>query len=265
MEDGKSTRYVRCLQCNTVYASPRAPIALRHAVMDATFGVGERASRNAMRRRPALLLEAELIKRYVPAGQMLDIGCDLGDFFEAFPDPNWQRFGVELSPSAAAYAAETYSATVFAGTLQQASFSGDSFELVTMIDLIYLLDDVRGDLLEVHRLLAPGGVFAIEVTGQFYQLSRSRGMLCWLLERRWTRLHTDSAYLVWPTPTAIDSLLKETGFHIEGWHVVPSPEQLSTARKVLSQSYYFASAALADLSISMLTLAPKYLCIARKT
>jgi len=55
------------------------------------------------------------------------------------------------------------------GTIHDAAFADESFDLVTMIDMLYYLDDPRADLDRVVRLLKPGGCLAIEVTGEAYQ------------------------------------------------------------------------------------------------
>ena len=95
-------------------------------------------------RRQALRQEAEFIQGYVPSGKFLDVGCSSGDFFEFFPQPIWERYGVELSSSAAAYTAQAYTAQVFAGTLRSANWPGEFFDLVSMIDMLYYVDDPRG-------------------------------------------------------------------------------------------------------------------------
>jgi ribosomal protein S27E len=122
MGHGKPTRYIRCLTCGTVYASPRAPRAQRYAWLDKEYGMGAKAIHEEACRRPALAHGAALIHRCIRGGRMLDIGCNLGILFNWFPSPQWQRFGVELSPSAAEYAARTYAANVYAGTIHQATF-----------------------------------------------------------------------------------------------------------------------------------------------
>lgn len=264
MTDGKPTCYVRCRQCRTVYASPRAPYARRYAWLDASFGVGEGAYSNALGRRPALALEAQVIKEFVTGGRLLDIGCDLGDFFVHFPSPAWERCGVELSPSAASYASAHYDADVHAGTLQQAGFRDESFDVVSMIDVIYYLDDPASEYREIRRVLKDGGLLAIEVTGQAYQLARSRGILCWLIERRWTRLRTDSAYLFWPTPSAVLSFLQRLGFAVIDQRVIPSPQQRNPVTQVISDLHTGLMTAVVPRWSQTLTLAPKYLILARR-
>lgn len=264
MEDGKPTRYVRCRTCRTVYASPRASKSVRYAWLDTTFGYGQNALQNSKSRQPVLAQEAAILQSHITGGRFLDIGCDLGDLFNWFQSREWQRFGIELSPSAAAYANKTYDAQVFTGTVREASFQNGFFDLVTMLDMLYYVDDPRADLEEVSRILKPGGLLAIEIAGQTYQLLRSRGMLCWLLDHRWTRLHTDSSYLYWFNPSGLQRLLEKCGFRVVDWYVIPSPKSFNWAIDLLANTYAYILSILVRLSSRTLTFSPKYLCLARR-
>ena len=81
LDDGQATRYVRCRTCGTVYASPRTPRAIRYSWLDHSFSASDDAFRNAAKRHPVLAAEADIINRHITGGAMLDVGCDLGDFF----------------------------------------------------------------------------------------------------------------------------------------------------------------------------------------
>jgi SAM-dependent methyltransferase len=264
MDDGKPTRYVRCTPCGTVYASPRASFAIRYSWLDKTFGVGANSFQNAASRRPALAQEATIIQRLVKSGSMLDVGCDLGIFFEWFANSGWHRFGVELSPSAATFAAQTYHAQVFTGLIREAGFPAGSFDLVTMIDMLYYVDDPRADLNEVARILKPGGILAVEIPGKAYQLLRSRGLLCWLLERRWTRLHTDSTYLFSFSSTGLWRLLRNCGFNVISSHVIASPTSSNDWHNNLSAVYYNLVSTMSRFTPRLLDWAPKYLILAQR-
>jgi len=262
MDKHKATHYNRCHGCGTVYASPYTPTAERIVWLDEHFSVGDLAEQNAAYRQPALVIEAELIKQYKSAGRLLDIGCNLGDFFVGFPDPTWQRFGVELSPSAAAYAAKTHQADVFAGRLEEAAYPAALFDLVTMIDMFYYLEEPVRDLLEVRRTMKPDGLLALEITGQRYQFIRSRGPFCWLAERRWTRLDSASPYLHWPSPQGMKRVLERAGFQVVAWHPVPHiTSDHSIINAALSRYYGFFAAA--NKRPSRLSYVPKYLCLAQ--
>jgi SAM-dependent methyltransferase len=223
LDDGRRTRYVRCLGCGTVFASPRLSRTSRRAQLAETYAVGDFARRNAMGRAEALRAEAAVLRAYVDHGTIVDVGCDLGDLFAHFAGPGWRRLGVELSPSAAAWAAVTHDADVHPGDLRSAGFDSRCADLVTMLDVFCYVDDPRGELAEAARILKAGGRLAIEFPGQRWHLARSRGPLCWLLDGSWCRLRTDSPYVNWYTPRALRRLMESAGFAVEGIHVMGSP------------------------------------------
>jgi ribosomal protein S18 acetylase RimI-like enzyme/SAM-dependent methyltransferase len=265
LDDGKITKYLHCSKCRSVYASPRSTRESRFAWLDAAFSVGPNAVANAQKRRPALKLEAEIIQRQASGGALLDVGCDLGDLFGFFPETRWARYGVELSASAAEHARKTYKAEVHVGTINNATLPSRAFDVITLLDTLYYVDDPAMELKEYRKLLKGKGVLAIEMAGQAYQLTRSRGVFCWLAERRWTRLSSDSAYLFWPAPLGVERLLLESGFEPVSWHVIPSPQQPGIVNKIVSDAYFHFISATCRHFFSAFTLAPKYLVLARSS
>ncbi|HAV78801.1 MAG TPA: hypothetical protein DCX53_15735 [Anaerolineae bacterium] len=263
LNDGKLTRYVQCKTCQTVYSSPRYAKKFRHAQTIATWSFSDEMLNIESKRRPTLKLEAGLIQQHVRHGRMLDVGCSAGDFFDFFPKTKWERFGVELSESTAAYASEKHSAHVIAGTLRDAQFPNDYFDLISMIDMFYYADDTLADLVETRRLLKTEGVLAIEIAGQAYMFARSRGLVAFLLEKRWNRLSSDS-HLYWFNPSGLSLLLNKAGFQPFEWYVAPSPQQENLLTNSLTRLHYFLLKSLSSRSFKSLTWAPKYLCLARR-
>jgi SAM-dependent methyltransferase len=264
MDEGGGTRYRRCGSCGTVFASPRSPASERFAWLDRSFGLGDLARDNEVARAPALKVEAGILKRHVPAGRMLDVGCGLGLLFTWFASEEWQRHGVEISPTAAEFAARKWRADVAVGSLRTARFPSEHFDLVTMIDMIYYVDDPRADIREAVRILRPGAVLGIEIAGQAYQFLRSRGPVCWLLDGKWTRLRSDSSYLWWFSPRGLLRLLEEVGLEVTESRVVRSPRTRSRLRNFLVWLHETVFSALVPLSSGARTWAPKYLVMARK-
>jgi SAM-dependent methyltransferase len=264
LEDGKPTRYVRCFGCGTVYASPRAPRSLRYAWLDNTYSLSDDVFVLTETRRPALQLESVMIQRHVASGCMLDVGCSIGAFFTFFPPASWERYGVELSPSAAKYAAEKYQCEVKVGTLREGAYEEGYFNLVSLIDTLYYVDDPAGEFQEMYRILKPGGYLAVELAGQAYMLRRNYGLIPWLIDRRWSRATTDSSYIYWFNPTGLQRMMENCGFKITAWYVVPSPRRANPVTHLAIQSHYRVASFMAKISYRTLTWAPKYLCVAQK-
>jgi SAM-dependent methyltransferase len=263
LDDGKPTKYIRCAACGTVFASPRLAQTVRHARTDASWSYSPKLLSFEANRRQALKQDAEFIQEYVQEGRLLDVGCSSGDFFEFFPSSRWEKHGIELSSSAALYAANAHAAHVLPGTLHSADWPGEYFDLVSMIDMFYYVDDPKRELLDVRRILKPTGILAIEITGQAYMFFRSRGIIALLMEGHWSRLSSDS-HLFWFNPTGLQQLLRDVGFMPAAWRIVPGPTRSNRFSNFVSSTYYRAYSTLAGQSMKMLNWAPKYICLAKK-
>jgi SAM-dependent methyltransferase len=96
-------------------------------------------------------------------GRLLDVGCGAGYFLDAARADGWQVAGVELSEPAAAVARDSLGLEVCTGSLAQAAFPNDAFDLVTMFEVLEHMRDPGAALDEANRVLRRGGLLAIEV------------------------------------------------------------------------------------------------------
>jgi len=101
------------------------------------------------------------IQRFVSAGRLLDVGCKDGSFLTVARQRGWEPQGVELTP-AAAQRAQHQRLPVVIGTLAAARFPAASFDVVTVWHLIEHLTQPVAFLQEIHRILKPTGLLAIE-------------------------------------------------------------------------------------------------------
>lgn len=148
-----------------------------------------------------------MIRRYaaLPARpRLLDVGCALGFMLHEAKAVGWEPMGVETSPFAAKYAAEHNDCRVITGTLNQAHFEDNSFDVITLMDVIEHVPEPRELMVEVHRILRPGGVVFM-VTPNFGSL--------------FIKLYGARAYGIGPEehvtyfqPSTISRLLRQCGF-----------------------------------------------------
>jgi SAM-dependent methyltransferase len=252
LDEKLPARFVRCAGCSSVYLNPRPAAAQRAAYYQRTDRALPSQLRVAESRRPAVRAIASALGRYRQGGACLDVGCGPGALFDHFDPASWRRCGIEPDPDLAAYASTVHDATIHAGTLDDARFPDAQFDLVTLIDTLYLLPDPLAALRKIHGLLRPGGVLGMEFAGQRYMLSRSVGPLNYLLERRWSRLRTDGRHLYFFTPSGIETLLSMAGFTALEWTPLPAPGHR-----------LFGLAA--RCSFRLMTYCPKLLCVAART
>lgn len=90
----------------------------------------------------------------LPPGRILDVGCGLGFLLSGLGD-GWEKHGVEVSHFAAQHARQY--GTIFVGDLAAASYPDGYFDVVVIHHVIEHLDDPIGAILEIRRILKPGG------------------------------------------------------------------------------------------------------------
>jgi SAM-dependent methyltransferase len=90
-------------------------------------------------------------------GKLLDVGCGNGQFLHRMKSLAWQVSGVEPVEAGVKAAKERYGIDVFNGTLEQAQFPSESFDVITLSHVIEHVPDPLALLRECSRLLRPCG------------------------------------------------------------------------------------------------------------
>lgn len=90
--------------------------------------------------------------------RLLDVGCDTGAILvTARNDLGMNVVGIDVSAESARIAATEHDLRVHVGQLHEVAFEDDSFDFITVLDVIEHTTDPRALLSEIHRILAPGG------------------------------------------------------------------------------------------------------------
>ncbi|MEX2160944.1 MAG: class I SAM-dependent methyltransferase [Anaerolineales bacterium] len=164
---------IRCQSCSLVYLAqipPKATLADLYAKTffdSSKFSSGENSSgfRNAVARvQWALGLPEMRTQRW------LDLGCATGDFMLAASKQVAEVHGSDVSAYAIQQAQARGLAHARAADFAELDYPEDSFDLVSMWDLIEHLPDARAALGKAWRLLQPGGYLAIS-TGDIDSVS----------------------------------------------------------------------------------------------
>ncbi|MBI3761717.1 MAG: class I SAM-dependent methyltransferase [Chloroflexi bacterium] len=93
----------------------------------------------------------------------LDVGCGSGGAMRELGREAGMIVGADVSPLALRYSREKGLRHLFEGDAQELPLAGESFELVTALDVIeHCRDDVMA-LREIYRVLAPGGLCCLTV------------------------------------------------------------------------------------------------------
>ena len=137
--------------------------------------------------------------------RFLDVGCATGRLISALSDEGWETSGVELCPWSAAYGRTERNLAIHTGTLEDASFPAESFEVVHASHLIEHLTGPVEFLREIHRVLVPGG-YCILVT------PNTAGFQARLFREHWRSLIPDHVCLF--SVDTLASLLGREGFTV---------------------------------------------------
>ncbi len=106
------------------------------------------------------------------SGRLLDVGCASGWLLKHAAERGWRAQGVEIAPDAVAHA-RTQGLEVAQGDLIAARLPAAHFDLVYMGDVLEHVPDCRATVLEVARILKPGGWFYLRGPITTHSLARS--------------------------------------------------------------------------------------------
>jgi len=138
-------------------------------------------------------------------GLLLDIGAATGILLKEAQNKGWQVSGVEPSRWAVAEAKRLYNLDIAPGTIYTAQYEKNSFDVITLLDVIEHVDDPKSLLQEIHRILKPEGMLILSTPNIGSLVARLLGPKWWHIRR------AHQYYFTWKT---IQQLLKESGFSI---------------------------------------------------
>jgi SAM-dependent methyltransferase len=95
-------------------------------------------------------------------GTLLDIGCSTGLFLKNARESGWKVNGLEYSQDSAKVAREKFGLDVKQGELNSESYPRDSFDVVTMWDVIEHVPSPRRTLDLVREILSPNGLVVLK-------------------------------------------------------------------------------------------------------
>ena len=213
---------VRCRNCRLVYLNPRPtedeigvlypPDYEPHQIVRRRLGLLRRVDVGYGMSKRARFVERHVSRR----GDALDVGCGTGEFLLELRVRGWQVVGQEVSDFASRIAIEA-GLDVRTCTLDRCGFEAESFDLVTLWDVVEHLHDPLAVLREVRRILRPSGLLVLSTPD---------------LESPDSRLFTDwwhgleiPRHLVLFGPETIGQALQYAGFQ-------------SVERKYISGSYH---------------------------
>jgi len=198
--------FVRCRACRLIFnTGPFDPAQLIDDHYDAAefFALYER-------RRPHKVWDdgrrLDAVLGYANGTDYLDIGCGLGSFLEAAEERGLNTIGIDVGEYPVNYCRER-SLKAQVGSLTETGFDDDSFDLVTASNVLEHIPRTEDGLLEVRRILRPGGIFAFIIpNGDYLKAHLLRGTYLYYHGLRARVHHT------YHNRRTITMLMRRTGF-----------------------------------------------------
>jgi len=101
---------------------------------------------------------------------ILDVGCGYGYFLELASGKGWNTSGVEIMDITADYAKEKLGdQKIFHGTLREAKYPDNSFDVITLWDVLFIVENPFEELKDCYRVLNKGGIIGIRVRNLSFQ------------------------------------------------------------------------------------------------
>jgi 2-polyprenyl-3-methyl-5-hydroxy-6-metoxy-1,4-benzoquinol methylase len=156
-------------------------------------------------RRKASSKVLERIERLTTKGKILDIGSSAGFFLAEAKSRGWETTGIEFSSWSKEYAQKLFGLAIYDQPLGKLNWRPESFDAVTMLDVIEHLTDPRQVLTEVGKILKPNGVFVLTTPN-------IDGLAAKLAKEKWYAILP--GHLFYFSPETLEKILAEAGFHV---------------------------------------------------
>ena len=222
----------RCRACTLIYVSPRLREHQGHYHGDRTSIVAKygRVLRGeaAHTRDPNYREELAYLRRLKPTGKLLDVGTHCGFFLRMARGMGWELSGVEPSP-AAELGREFFGLNIHQGHLEALSLPPESFDVITVIDVVEHISDPVGLLREINRLLEPDGLVFVKTPNAHYNLFKHY-LLRRLLKLERLEIFDAKEHVVHYTRDTLRAVLRQAGLQVVH-DFVPRPVQDGAAWK----------------------------------
>ncbi len=239
---------LRCTACGHVFSSHHGD-----QDYDQYFGPQALASNdqfwwNEAHKQPyADFRERFLVGR---SGRLLDVGCGLGYFVKSVSEvPSWEAYGYEISKPAVEFAQRRLRLDkVRHGRVEDSGFAQESFDIITLWDVIEHVPDPDPFLSYLFSILKPNGMLFIHTPNVQIQLPKAK--LKRLIVGMKPRVHYLEAkdHLNIYSMNTIATVLHRNGFeNIEFVHLRPIQSVSGSRSRLLAfakNAWFYSGAAL---------------------
>lgn len=196
-----------CNHCKHRFAEIEStPEHVEEVYSDEYFFGGKAGYPDYLKEKELLIQRGEwygkLLKKYLPAGNVLDIGAAAGFVLEGMLREGWKGEGVEPNDRMAAHARER-GVQVHSSPIEDVALD-NTFDLVTMIQVLPHFYDLNAGLDKIDSFTRPGGYWLIETWNKDSLTAKMMG-------ESWHE-YIPPSVLHWFSPNTIQHFAKQWGF-----------------------------------------------------
>ena len=212
---------VQCQNCGLVYVSPRPDSNELYALYGESYFRNDDSGtvgytnylNDESNIRKSFNRRLERLERFVQVGRVLDVGCATGFFLAQAQERGWQVQGLDVSHFAIEYAKNRFGFDVQRGSLLELDYPPNSYDLITMWDVIEHVPDPKRYVQRIAELLKPGGVFALATPDIDSIPARLTG-------KRWIGYKLSEEHVYYFSLRTLTRMLDEVGMDvIDSYHV----------------------------------------------
>jgi SAM-dependent methyltransferase len=200
---------VRCGDCGLMYAFPMNTNNLSQYLNDSPAALTDQSNqvKHTADKMPDYRVMARRLEEFLPRkGALCEIGIYSGVLLDYLRSRGWTVSGIEPDGCAVGYARRVFGLDVHHGTLDTASLQPESIDAAIMLHVIEHLDDPAHAVVQVHRVLKPGGIFVVETPTYDSWTFK-------ILGRRERSVSCDG-HIFFYTQKTLSALLQQHGFEI---------------------------------------------------
>ena len=238
----EETRFqgVRCRACDLVTLAPLPTDEQLRRLYDADYfaaglhgldrlGTTYEAWADAQGEGSRRFLREQLLRRRPGARSLFEVGAAMGHFLATARDEGLTVAGLEISAAGVARAREKFGLDLRCANIEtlDAAAERGRWDIVYAGDLFEHLRDQAGVVDRVHELLAPGGLFALNVPATFELLSTRLALPLLRAARRDRRLPDKPYHLYEYTAATIRRMLARRFPRVEVVNTASPPSRLN--------------------------------------
>jgi len=202
---------VRCNQCGLIYINPRPDAN----ALDVVYSFSNSVDRDfiqdwfidgAFLHKKHWQRYIDILAKYCPKGTILDIGCGAGTFLTNARERGYTVFGQEVAPFFIDFCRNQHGLKIYEGAVEKLGLPTNSFDVVTLFDVIEHVPEPNILIEQCRQLLRPGGIIMIG----------THDIGNWMAHRygtRWRHL-LPIGHLTYFTRGTLTQLLCQNGFKV---------------------------------------------------